>query len=114
MYHMFVKPLEKLANKLSTHEKDFLFQYILYNRECPDILINSAPTIQKNTNNVNNILINITNKDITRIKKAIKNLDGIKLKFYAINYKLFSNNPTNKQFSVKITTREKEDIFLYL
>lgn len=112
---MFVKSVEKLLNKLSIYEKDFLFQFLANNKECPASFYVSYPHIPKLTpvDTVgNNSLLDITNKDITIIKKAVKSLDGIKLKYYTINYKFFNTENTNAY--IKITTREEEDIYLFL
>lgn len=114
---MFVKPVEKLINKLSIYEKDFLLQFIVNNRECPEIFYINFPNIQKinhfeKDDNSDNLL-DITNKDITKIKKAIKDLDGSMLKYYTTNYKFFSKTQNSNPY-IKIITREEEDIFIYL
>lgn len=112
---MFVKLVERLLKKLPIDERDFLFQFVVYNSECPESFYDSYTNIPKiiPLDNVNNNLLDITKKDITIIKKAIKSSDGIKLKYYASNY-IFFSKIENKNAFIKIATREEEDIFVYL
>ena len=108
---MFVKLVEKLLKKISVYERDFLFQFVVYNRECPKSFYDRYTNIPKiiPLDNLNYNLSDITNKDITVIKKAIKSLDGIKLKYYASNY-IFFSKIENKNAFITIITREEEDI----
>lgn len=113
---MFVKPFEKLLNKLSTSEKDFLLYFVAKNKECSEKFYNDNPNIQKSNhlnNDDNRILQDLTTKDITKLKKAIKKLDLTTLNYYSLNFKLFTNSQNTNSY-IKITTREEEDIFIYL